>query len=66
MSITSISQSNGADLLNLYSQSVGLGAATAVEATAKVLKTSLAQAALSAAEVLNSEGDSGAQLNVYA
>ena len=70
MSINAISQANGADLLNLYSQSVGQGgASTAVDAGVNVLKKALAQAQLSASEVLaggGSDATSGKQINLYA
>jgi hypothetical protein len=63
----SISQANGADLLNLYSQSVGQGAvASAVTASVNVLKTAIAQAKLSASEIIAGNSDSGNQINLYA
>ena len=63
----SISQANGADLLNLYSQSVGQGAvASAVTASVNVLKTAIAQAKLCASEIIAGNSDSGNQINLYA
>jgi len=63
----SISQANGTDLLNLYSQSVGQGAAaSAVTASVNVLKTAIAQAKLSASEIIAGNSDSGNQINLYA
>jgi hypothetical protein len=66
MTVTAIGQANGADLLNLYSQSVGRGAATSVEASVDLLKKALAEASLSTSEVLAGSGDSASQLNVFA
>ena len=67
MSVTALSQANGADLLNLYGQSTGQApAATAVDASTEVLKKALAQAQLSASEVLSGASDTGNQLNVLA
>ncbi|HKT48204.1 MAG TPA: hypothetical protein VJP87_11830 [Candidatus Acidoferrales bacterium] len=70
MTLSSISQANGADLLSLYSQSTGQSnAPVAAAAAEKALKTALAEAQISASEILGaSEGgnnSSGSQLNVY-
>jgi len=65
MSVNAISQASGADLLNLYSQSVGQGGATTpVDATAALLKTALAEAQMSEAELLGGSVV-GSQLDVY-
>ena len=70
MSVNSITQANGADLLNLYSESVGQGGtAMATDVTANALKKALAEAQLSASEILNGgtgNGSAGGQVNLYA
>ena len=65
MSVNAISQANGADLLNLYSQSVGQGASTAVSASVAAVKTAIEEAKMSEAALLGGS-DSGSQLNVFA
>jgi hypothetical protein len=68
MSINAISQANGADLLNLYSQSVGQSATPAAEAASvKALKAAITQAKLSESEILGGgNGASGSQINLFA
>jgi hypothetical protein len=67
MSISALSQANGADLLNLYQQSTGqTQAGSQVTASTDVLKKALAQANLSASEVIGGNSDSGNQINLYA
>jgi len=68
MSLSAISQANGADLLNLLNQSTGqIPAGTAVTASVNVLKKAIAQAQLSESEILGgATPDSGSQLNVFA
>ena len=67
MSVSSISQANGADLLNLYAQSTGKAPVSPVTASTDVLKKALAEAQQSASEVLaGGDNTSGSQLNVYA
>jgi hypothetical protein len=63
MSVNAISQANGADLLNLYSQSVGQGAADLTSsASAAALKVAVAEAKMSEAALAGSAN----QLDVYA
>lgn len=68
MSATGISQAVGADLLNLYTQSVGQGpAAITASASAAQLKVAIAEAQLSEAFLIGNAGDNtGNHLNVYA
>ena len=68
MSLSAISQANGADLLNLLNQSTGqIPAGAAVTASVNVLKKAIAQAQLSESEILGgATPDSGSQLNVFA
>ena len=66
MSTTAISQSNGADLLNLFAQSVGQGSVTTLAASTKVLKMAIEQAALSASEIIDGNSNPVHQLNVFA
>jgi hypothetical protein len=68
MSVSGISQAAGADLLNLYSQSLGQGAAELVSnASAAELKVAISEAKLNEALLAGGGGnDSGKQLNVYA
>jgi hypothetical protein len=70
MTINAISQANGADLLQLYAQSAGgSAAATPGNASAAALKTAIAEAQLSAAQLVaqtSTVNDTGTQLNVYA
>ena len=68
MSIAALSQANGLDLLNRYSQSAGQApAATAADASTQVLRKALALAQLSATEVLaGGPPDTGSQLDVNA
>jgi hypothetical protein len=67
MSTSALSQANGADLLNLLSQSRGQAPATPVDASTQVLKKALAQAQLSAFEVLaGGTPETGTLLNVTA
>jgi hypothetical protein len=67
MSANAISQAAGADLLNLYGKNVGQAAATtAVDASAAALKTAIAEAKMSEADLVGGNGsDSGNLLNVY-
>ena len=65
MSVNAISQANGADLLNLLQQSQGQPT-TAVSASTDVLKKALAEAQLSASEVLGGGSPDASLLNVYA
>jgi hypothetical protein len=63
MPVNAITQATGADLLNLYSQSVGQGA---TEPSVAALKTAIAEAQLSEESVLGSGGgQTGTQINVY-
>jgi putative AlgH/UPF0301 family transcriptional regulator len=68
MSVSAISQANGADLLSLLDQSTGhVPAGTAVTASVDVLKKAIAQAQLSESQILaGNTPDSGGQLNVFA
>lgn len=67
MSLSAITKANGADLLNLYAQSVGQAPAnTAVSASAQVLKKALAEAQLSASEILSGDSADASQINVFA
>ena len=68
MSVTGISQAAGADLLNLYSQSLAQGAAELISsASAAQLKVAVAEAKLSEAFLVGTgANDAGNQLNVYA
>jgi hypothetical protein len=68
MSLSAISQANGADLLNLLNQSTGQApAGAAVTASVNVLKKAIAQAQLSESEIVGGAApDSGSQLNVFA
>jgi hypothetical protein len=64
MPINAISQASGADLLSLYSQSVGEGGApVAVAASTAALKSAIAEAKMSESALVG--GDTGSQLNVY-
>jgi hypothetical protein len=65
MSVSAISQANGADLLSLLNQSTGQ--APAVTASVDVLKKAIAQAQLSESQIIaGNTPDSGSQLNVFA
>jgi len=68
MSVSAISQANGADLLRLLNQSTGqVSAGTAVTASVDVLKKPIAQAQLSESQIIaGNNPDSGSQLNVFA
>ena len=68
MSVNAISQANGADLLNLLSQTTGQTApGTAVTASVDVLKKAIAEAQLSESEIVGGGSpDSGGQINVFA
>jgi len=68
MSLSAISQANGADLLSLLNQSTGqTPAGAAVTASVNVLKKAIAQAQLSESEIVSGAiSDSGSQLNVFA
>jgi len=70
MSINSISQASGADLLNLYAQSTGSSAAaTTSNASVAALKNAIAIAQISEAQLVgqtSTVNDTGTQLNVYA
>lgn len=68
MSVTGINQAAGADLLNLFSQSVGQGSVDiAASASAAQLKVAVAETKLNEAFLVGSGGsDPGNQLNVYA
>jgi hypothetical protein len=62
MSVSAISQANGADLLSLLNQSTGQASAgTAVTASVDVLKKAIAQAQLSESQIIaGNTPDSGA------
>jgi hypothetical protein len=65
MSVSAISQANGADLLSLLNQSTGQ--APAGTASVDVLKKAIAQAQLSESQIIGGNTpDSGSQLNVFA
>jgi hypothetical protein len=68
MSVSAISQANGADLLSLLNQSTGQApAGSAVTASIDVLKKALAQAQSSESQIIAGNSlDSGGQLNVFA
>jgi len=67
MSLSAITQANGADLLNLYTQSTGQTPAnTAVSASEQVLRKALAEAQLSASEILGGDSGDASQINVFA
>lgn len=68
MSVSAISQANGADLLSLLNQSTGRApAGTAVTASVDVLKKAIAQAQLSESQIIaGNTPDSGSNLNVFA
>jgi len=70
MSINGISQASGADVLSLYSQGTGGGAAASTSnASAAVLQTAIALAQMSESQLVGQTGDgstTGSQLNVYA
>jgi hypothetical protein len=66
--VNGISQGGGADLLVIYSQSAGQGMAELTgEASAAALKIAVAEAKMSEAFLVGSDGNStGNQLDVYA
>jgi hypothetical protein len=65
MSANAISQANGADLLNLFSQAAGQSpAGTPVSASVEVLKKAIQQVQMSESEIL--AGASGNQINLFA
>ena len=67
MSINALTQATGADLLNILAQEQGAAPATAVSASVNILKKALAEAQLSAAEVLDGgTGDTGSLVNLFA
>jgi hypothetical protein len=67
MSLSAITQANGADLLNLYAQSTGQAPTnTAVSASEQALQEALAVARLSASEILSGDSAEAGQLNVFA
>jgi hypothetical protein len=67
ISVNGISQANGADLLSLYSQSVGQGVADLVSsASAAALNLAIAEVKLNEALLAGGGNDTGNQLNVYA
>jgi hypothetical protein len=68
MSVSAISQANGADLLSLLNQSTGQApAGTAFTASVDVLKKAIAQAQLSESQIIaGNTPDSGSQRNVFA
>ena len=67
MSLSAIMQANGADLLNLYAQSVGQAPANpAVSASVQALQKALAEAQLSASEILGGDSGDANQINVFA
>ena len=68
MSVNGINQANGVDLLQLYAQSTGGSAATAVSASMKALKAAIAEAQVSEAVILSSDNgnSTGNNLNVFA
>lgn len=65
MSVSALSQANGADLLSLLSDSQGQGP-TAVTASTAVLKKAIAVAQVSEQELVSEVDNIGNQLNVYA
>jgi hypothetical protein len=68
MSVNSISQANGADLMNLLAQNVGQGSTPDLSAGVNVLKKAISLTQNNTAELIASEGDgskSGSRLNVY-
>ena len=69
MNINAISQASGADVLSLYGQNAGGGPAVGATASAAVLKTAVAVAQISEAQLvaqLDPLSSTGTQLNVYA
>ena len=68
MSVSAISQANGADLLGLLNQSTGQASAgTAVTASVDVLKKAIAQAQLSESQIIaGNNPDFSSPLNVFA
>jgi putative AlgH/UPF0301 family transcriptional regulator len=67
MSVSAISQANGADLLSLLNQSSGQAAGAAVTASIDVLKKAIAQAQSSESQIIAGNSlDAGGQLNVFA
>jgi hypothetical protein len=65
MATNPINLGNGADLLQLFAESQGTPAATATQATAKVLKLAIDSAKLNAEQLIDGNSETGAQLNVY-
>ena len=68
MSVSAISQANGADLLNLLNQSTGQApAGAAFAASVEVLKKAITQAQSSESQIVaGGSPDAGSQLNVFA
>ena len=68
MSIQGLNLAAGADVLNLYAQNAGSGAAATFDASAAALKAAINEAKLSASQLVadSSGGDTGTQLNIYA
>lgn len=67
MSVNALAQANGADVLNIFNQEQGAAAPQAVTASVNVLKKALAEAQLSAAEVMGGGSpETGSILNLFA